>query len=70
MSVAIVAMTSNSSGSEPEFDWNSKQQGVILSSFFYGYIMTMFASGILANKFGGCKVSSMIFDNFQSSLND
>lgn len=44
------------SGFEPEFDWNSKEQGFILSSFFYGYIMTMFASGILANKIGGRKV--------------
>lgn len=25
---------------EQEFDWDSKQQGIVLSSFFYGYIVT------------------------------
>lgn len=38
LSVAIVAMTSNSTedGSEPKFNWDTKQQGFALSSFFYG----------------------------------
>lgn len=48
LSVGIVAMTENRTiehedGSvtfEQEFDWNSKQQGLVLSSFFYGYILT------------------------------
>lgn len=48
LSVAIVAMTENrtvelSNGTEVfvrDFDWDSKQKGVVLSSFFYGYITT------------------------------
>lgn len=48
LSVGIVAMTENrtiehANGTvsyEQYFDWDSKQQGLILSSFFYGYICT------------------------------
>ncbi|ODM91702.1 Sialin, partial [Orchesella cincta] len=50
LSVAIVAMSSD------EFDWDSKMQGWILSSFFYGYIVTQIPGGWLANRFGGKKV--------------
>jgi len=47
LSVAIVAMTENrtiehANGSvtyEQYFDWNSKQQGLVLSSFFYGKVL-------------------------------
>lgn len=56
LSVAIVAMTNgvhNDNGSPPEFNWNSKEQGLILSSFFYGYVLTQFLGGILADKLGG-----------------
>lgn len=38
---------------EKEFDWDSKQQGLVLSSFFYGYACTQFIGGIIAAKFGG-----------------
>lgn len=48
LSVAIVAMTENRTIQhedgedtyEQYFDWDSKQKGLILSSFFYGYICT------------------------------
>lgn len=51
LSVGIVAMTDNKTIShsnathnwttyEREFDWSSEQQGLVLSSFFYGYICT------------------------------
>jgi MFS transporter, ACS family, solute carrier family 17 (sodium-dependent inorganic phosphate cotransporter), other len=40
-------------GYEQYFDWDTKTQGVILSSFFYGYICTQFIGGILAAKIGG-----------------
>ncbi|XP_065056224.1 sialin-like [Rhopilema esculentum] len=63
LSVALVAMISNktitnSSGhalfTEPaEFSWNTKEQGIILSSFFYGYIITQIPGGYLAAHFGG-----------------
>ncbi|XP_065651755.1 sialin isoform X2 [Hydra vulgaris] len=35
-----------------EFTWSESQQGVILSSFFYGYLLIQFAGGVFANKFG------------------
>ena len=36
-----------------KFKWNSNMQGVILASYYYGYVLTPFASGVLAMKFGG-----------------
>lgn len=64
LSVAIVAMTSNNTKTdedgniyyEREFDWDSKVQGLILSSFFYGYITTQLFGGWLAAKIGGKRV--------------
>lgn len=62
LSVAIVAMTENrtvtaENGTEinigPEFEWSNELQGHILSAFFYGYIATQFAGGLLAAKIGG-----------------
>ncbi|XP_030386614.1 putative inorganic phosphate cotransporter [Scaptodrosophila lebanonensis] len=38
-----------------EFVWNSKLQGFILSSFFYGYVITQIPFGILANKYGALR---------------
>ncbi|XP_044258785.1 vesicular glutamate transporter 2.2-like [Tribolium madens] len=65
LSIAIVAMTENKSTildngtvifSGPEFDWDSKVQGVVLSSFFYGYITTQLFGGWLSAKIGGKRV--------------
>uniref|UniRef100_A0A1L8DE91 Sialin n=2 Tax=Nyssomyia neivai TaxID=330878 RepID=A0A1L8DE91_9DIPT len=61
LSVAIVAMTEKfnvtlENGTvieDQHFDWNSKQQGLILSSFFYGYIWTQLLGGWLGSKIGG-----------------
>ena len=36
-----------------DFDWNSKEQGLILGSFFYGYVVTQIPGGFLAEKYGG-----------------
>lgn len=36
-----------------EFDWSHDVQGVILSSFFYGYIVTQIPGGYLAATYGG-----------------
>ena len=36
-----------------QFDWNSQEQGLILGSFFYGYIITQIPGGFLAEKYGG-----------------
>ena len=35
------------------FDWDEETQGLILSSFFWGYVITHIPGGILAEKFGG-----------------
>ena len=35
------------------FNWDSNDEGVILASFYYGYILTPFVSSVLAMKFGG-----------------
>ncbi|XP_063707166.1 vesicular glutamate transporter 2-like [Culicoides brevitarsis] len=48
LSVAIVSMTDPETG---DFAWNSKEQGLVLGSFFYGYIMTQFLGGVIAKRF-------------------
>lgn len=70
LSVAIVAMTENRTvvdadgniSYEQDFPWDPKQKGLILSSFFYGYIMTQFLGGYIGTKVGGNLVS-LITDN-------
>ena len=46
ISVAVIPMAS-------EFGWDRTLQGVILSSFFYGYLATQIAGGWLADRYGG-----------------
>ncbi|XP_018907130.1 putative inorganic phosphate cotransporter [Bemisia tabaci] len=41
-----------SSSTDGEFIWNTKEQSYILSSFFYGYVITQIPFGILAKKYG------------------
>ncbi|XP_055689170.1 sialin-like [Lutzomyia longipalpis] len=61
LSVAIVAMTekrnvtyeNGTTVEEQYFDWNTTEQGLVLSSFFYGYILTQLIGGYLGSKFGG-----------------
>jgi MFS transporter, ACS family, solute carrier family 17 (sodium-dependent inorganic phosphate cotransporter), other len=40
-------------GTEQYFDWNSKEKGYILSSFYYGYVCTQIVGGVIAAKIGG-----------------
>ncbi|GFT80241.1 hypothetical protein NPIL_220121 [Nephila pilipes] len=35
-----------------QYNWDSNDQGIILGSFFYGYLATQLPGGILAEKFG------------------
>jgi sugar phosphate permease len=53
LSVAIVSMTDknqdNSTINDLVFDWDSKQKGVILAAFFYGYILTQLVGGYTVN---------------------
>lgn len=38
-----------------EFKWSSSLQGYILSSFFYGYVLTQIPFGLLAKRYGALK---------------
>ncbi|KAI5639150.1 major facilitator superfamily domain-containing protein [Phthorimaea operculella] len=51
MSVAIVAMTDDNR--DDTFNWSIQKQSVILSSFFWGYIVLQVPAGELAARFGG-----------------
>lgn len=37
------------------FVWDTEIQGVVLASFFYGYIVTQVPGGWLAGRYGGDK---------------
>lgn len=56
LSVAIVAMST-----PEEFGWGSETQGMLLATFFYGYIVTQIPGGWLSNRFGGKKVRGRHF---------
>jgi len=36
-----------------EFGWSPTTQGLVLSSFFVGYLTTQILGGVLSDKFGG-----------------
>lgn len=38
---------------ELKYDWDEATQGLILSSFYYGYVVTHLPGGLLAERFGG-----------------
>lgn len=40
-------------GNTGEFNWNQNEQGIILSSFFYGYLFTQVPGGWLSMRYGG-----------------
>ncbi len=46
ISVAIIPMAN-------EFGWDQTTRGIVLSSFFYGYLATQVLGGWLADRFGG-----------------
>ncbi|KAH8305996.1 hypothetical protein KR018_009810, partial [Drosophila ironensis] len=52
--VAIVAMTNAESTNPnfPEYSWNEMERSYILSSFFWGYILTQFLGGWLCRRVG------------------
>lgn len=39
-----------------EFLWSKRTQGLILGSFFWGYLLTQLPGGWLASRFGGKRV--------------
>ncbi len=46
ISVAIIPMAE-------QFDWTDSERGLVLSSFFVGYMATQVMGGSLAARFGG-----------------
>ncbi|CAH1116592.1 unnamed protein product [Phaedon cochleariae] len=70
MSVAIVAMTDNSTSSNPDvptYDWDNKS--VILSSFYWGYILLQLWAGELGRTFGTKKfLAGAMFVNSTACL--
>ncbi|XP_026553158.1 solute carrier family 17 member 9 [Pseudonaja textilis] len=49
MPICVVTMSSR-------FDWDKKQSGIVLSSFFWGYCLTQIVGGHLSDRIGGEKV--------------
>ena len=50
-----------------EFDWNEKEQGLLLSGFFHGYLLTLLLGGVVLSKWsaksifgGGIFLSSVL----------
>ena len=41
---------------QEQFGWSESQVGIILGSFYFGYMITMIIGGYLADKYGGKKV--------------
>lgn len=64
LNVAIGAMCNNHTIYEngfyvnkvAEFNWDSKTQGMVLGSFYYGYIVLQIPGGWLATKIGGTRI--------------
>ncbi|XP_050324921.1 putative inorganic phosphate cotransporter isoform X2 [Bactrocera neohumeralis] len=54
VSVSVVAMTNANTTNPnfPEYDWNEKHKSVIISSFYWGYVVTQFPGGYLSRRFG------------------
>mmetsp|Transcript_5042 Transcript_5042/g.18370 ORF Transcript_5042/g.18370 Transcript_5042/m.18370 type:complete len:442 (+) Transcript_5042:111-1436(+) len=46
ISIAVPAMVE-------EFNWDNSRSGVVLGAFFWGYILTQVAGGVLSQRFGG-----------------
>ncbi|XP_070555730.1 voltage-gated purine nucleotide uniporter SLC17A9-like [Ptychodera flava] len=49
MPISAVAMSK-------EFDWDKSETGLVLSSFYWGYITTQILSGFLSDRYGGDQV--------------
>ncbi|SPP75825.1 putative inorganic phosphate cotransporter [Drosophila guanche] len=58
VSVAVVAMTDAATTNLdfPEYDWTGAQKSYVLSSFYWGYIITQFPAGFLVRRFGAKSV--------------
>ncbi|XP_004520848.1 putative inorganic phosphate cotransporter isoform X1 [Ceratitis capitata] len=54
VAVSVVAMTNANTTNPnfPEYDWNEKHKSYIISSFYWGYVLTQFPGGYLSRRFG------------------
>ncbi|EDW02609.1 putative inorganic phosphate cotransporter [Drosophila grimshawi] len=69
LSVAVVAMTDTSINPDfPEYPLSEKTKSWVLSSFFWGYVVTQVPGGSLARRFGG-KVTLLTGATICSLLN-
>nr|XP_034831919.1 putative inorganic phosphate cotransporter [Maniola hyperantus] len=56
LGVAVLAMTDirrRNDSSVTIYEWDKKTQGMILSSFFWGYLIMQIPAGLLAKRYGG-----------------
>ncbi|XP_033156125.1 putative inorganic phosphate cotransporter isoform X1 [Drosophila mauritiana] len=51
ISAAIVPMTQSTAGA-PFYSWDTSDKSLILSSFFWGYVVSQVPAGLLAKRFG------------------
>ncbi|XP_066137490.1 putative inorganic phosphate cotransporter isoform X2 [Euwallacea fornicatus] len=49
----VLNVTNSTTPSDGEFNWDERTQGIVLGSFFYGYVLTQIPGGRLAEMFGG-----------------
>lgn len=40
---------------EHRFSWDSREQGFVLSAFFYGYVLTQIPFGLMAKRWGALR---------------
>ncbi|KAF8357979.1 slc-17.2 [Pristionchus pacificus] len=52
----IINATTAAPPPQYEFDWSTEQEGMVMSSFFYGYLFSQVLGGMIAAKFGGKRV--------------
>ncbi|BES95785.1 solute carrier family 17 [Nesidiocoris tenuis] len=57
LGVAVVVMTDhNRNDSDPVFDWSPEQKGMLLSSFFAGYLISNLVASVLVTKYSNAKL--------------
>ncbi|CAH2048160.1 unnamed protein product, partial [Iphiclides podalirius] len=67
ISMAIVDMTNEKH--EEYFEWSHSKQSMILSSFFWGYVILQIPAGVLARRIGGkILMTTAVFGNSLLSL--
>lgn len=50
--LSFISIPNQPTDQDGDFNWTPKTQGYILSSFFYGYVVSQIPFGVLAKRFG------------------